>query len=86
MRMFVKYDESGNILSICNVEVFPEILETPFGNLNEGEFATEIDITSKLEKLEYDEIIEDYKIDIQAKKLIIAIPDIPSKPANLRIV
>lgn len=70
MRMFVKYDESGNILSLCNVEVFPEILETPFGNLNEGEFATEIEITSQLKKLEYDEIHEDYKIDIQTKKLM----------------
>lgn len=85
MRMFVKYDESGNILSICEVEVFPEILETPFGDLNEGEFVTEIEITPELEKLEYDEIIEDYKIDIKTKRLIIAIPDIPSKPANLRI-
>ena len=70
MRMFVKYDESGNILSICKVEVFPEILEIPFGPFPAGEFATEIEITSKSEKLEYDEIHEDYKIDNKTKKLM----------------
>lgn len=69
MRMFVKYDASGNILSFCKANIFPEIFETPFGKLNEREFAFEVEQTPELNKLECDEIHEKYIVDVKKKKL-----------------
>jgi hypothetical protein len=70
MKLFVKYNKSGEILSVSKVDIFPRIFETPFGILEKEEYATEIELTRELEKLECDEIHMDYSVDVTGKTLI----------------
>lgn len=69
MRMFVKYDKNGSILSFCKVDSFPDTYETPFDPTEPGEFVVEIESTASLDKLECDEIHDNYVVDVGKKKL-----------------
>ena len=70
MRMFVKYDKKGSILSFCKTDSFPDTYETPFDPIEPGEFVIEVKLTPSLNKLECDEIHENYVVDVEKKELI----------------
>lgn len=70
MRTFVKHNKAGMILSICRTEFVSEVLETPFGTLEKGEFVLEIAETDTMKKMPSEEIHEAYKVDVEKKKLV----------------
>lgn len=68
MRLFIKYDASGEILSVAKIEVMPEEMPHPFVDDPEAN-VTEVPIDSKLEKLECSAIHNGYVVNVETKKL-----------------
>jgi len=69
MRVFVRLDKDGNIISAMKVETMGAGLEHAYGWLGEGESVIEIDSPKALEKIDCHEIRELYKVDVAKKKL-----------------
>ncbi len=69
MRIFIRCDKEGNILSTMKVEVMPEGIEHPYGDIKEGEKVIEVEPTPDLEKLQCHEISQQYTVAIRGKKL-----------------
>ena len=70
MRIFVKYNQNGEILSVSKRDSIPEGFNHPYGILREGEFAMEIPINEELLKMEASQIHTEFKVDIKKKKLL----------------
>lgn len=70
MKIYIKYNNDGEILSVMKAEVWPEEVETPFVMLEENEGASEVKVSKELEKLEGLEIMEAYKYDISEKSMV----------------
>lgn len=70
MRIFVKYNSDGEILSVLKVDCMPEGLEQPYGALQGDEDVIEIPESEDLKKLEAIQFHERYKVDIEKKELI----------------
>lgn len=70
MRIFVKYNRKGEILSVSKVEAMPEELEQPFGTESEDEFVLEVPAKKALLELDTIQLHEKYKVDSEKKKLI----------------
>lgn len=69
MRLFIRSDREGNIVSTMKVNVMAEGLEHPYGDLKESEMVVEVEPTAELEKLACHEICELYTFDTEKKKL-----------------
>ena len=70
MRIFVKYNSDGEILSVLKVDCMPEGLQQPYGALEEDEDVIEIPENDDLRNLEAIQFHERYKVDINKKELV----------------
>ncbi len=70
MRVFVKYNNDGQIQSASKVEAMPEELDQPFGELGEGESVLEVPDTGDVQALDPLEILNGYTVDTKKKKLV----------------
>lgn len=68
MRLFIKYDSNGEILSVAKIEFMPEEMPHPFIDDPEAN-VMEVPIDSKLEKLECSAIHDGYMVNVETKKL-----------------
>lgn len=68
MRLFIKYDSNGEILSVAKIEVMPEEMPYPFVDDPEAN-VTEVPIDSKLEELDCSTIHDGYVVNVKTKKL-----------------
>lgn len=71
MRIFVKYNPEGEILSVSKIEVMPEGLEHPYADLGLDEQVLEISVTEELQQLEPTQFYEKYQVDVQKKQLVV---------------
>jgi hypothetical protein len=69
MRLFIRCNAEGTIVSAMKVNVMTEALEHPYGLLEEGESVIEVDFTAELEALDCHEICEQFSVDLNQKAL-----------------
>ena len=69
MRLFIKSDDTGKIISTAKVDAMPDDIDQPYADLAEGEVVIEVPLTRKLKGLLCHEISEQYTMDIKQKKL-----------------
>lgn len=69
MRLFVRYNQQGEITSAMKVTVMAAGLEHPYGYLNEGEFVLEVAPTSELEAIDSHEICDRYLVNVSNQQL-----------------
>lgn len=70
MKIFIKYNPDGNILSVSRLEVMPAELEQPFGALKEGEQCLEVSSTGEFSQMGAMQIHENYRVDVERKELV----------------
>lgn len=70
MRVFIKYDQEGKIISVSKVNLMPEELENPYGDLTDKEQVLEVTETEEIAQLDAIQIHSNYRVDIQSKKLV----------------
>lgn len=70
MRIFVKYNNDGQIQSASKVETMPEELDHPFGELGDGEAVLEVANEGDVQALDPLDILNGYKVDTKKKKLV----------------
>lgn len=69
MRLFVRFDKTGKMISTMKVNVMDESLEHPFGFLEEAESVLEVKAPARFKSLQCHEICEQYLVDVKKKKL-----------------
>ena len=69
MRLFVRHDGTGRIISAIKAHVLPEGLVHPYGALAEGEHVLEVESTAELQALDCLEIVERHAVDVAEKRL-----------------
>ncbi|MGK7896342.1 MAG: hypothetical protein AB4372_22685 [Xenococcus sp. (in: cyanobacteria)] len=71
MKIFIKYNSAGEILSVSKVKFMPEGIESPFQILDaNNEFVLEVPITEELIQIEAVTLHDNYRVDVTTKKLI----------------
>jgi hypothetical protein len=70
MRVFIVYNQNGEIISVSKVESMPEGLEHPFSMLNEGESVMEVPAKGEMLHLEALQIHEQFKVSVAKKRLV----------------
>jgi len=68
MRLFIKYDTNGEILSVAKVDVMPEEMSHPFDDDPDAN-VMEVPVNAEFEQLECATIHDNYVVDIITKKL-----------------
>lgn len=70
MRIFVKYNRDGEILSVSKIAVMPESLNQPYTLLGEGEAVLEVPAEEDYLRLDALKLHEGYEVDIGQEKLV----------------
>lgn len=70
MRIFIKYDQEGKIISVSKVDLMPEELENPYGDLAANEQVLEVTETEEIAQIDAIQIHTNYRVDTQRKKLV----------------
>ncbi|NER28622.1 MAG: hypothetical protein F6J89_13565 [Symploca sp. SIO1C4] len=70
MKIFIKFNSEGKILSISKLRFMPEGMEHPYGILEENEDVIEVPLTEELMQIETVELHDTYQIDIETKQLV----------------
>ncbi len=70
MKIFVKYNRSGEILSVSKIDEVQEGVDQPYALLTEDEFVMEVPATEELLQLVVLHIHLGYKVDVETKKLL----------------
>lgn len=69
MRVFVRCDQNGNIISVMKVAEMDEAMEHPYGFVEEGELVLEVAAPRGTADIDPHEISALYKVDLKEKKL-----------------
>lgn len=69
MRIYVRYEQDGRIVSVLKAAVVHESVSEPFGDLEEGQGVIELEPTPELEQLECHDVHEQFEVDVAAKQL-----------------
>jgi len=69
MRLFVRFDEKGKIISTMKANAMAAELEHPYGELEDGEAVLEVEPTPEIEALDCHEISENYVVDARSERL-----------------
>ncbi|MGB8508493.1 MAG: hypothetical protein WCD76_08805 [Pyrinomonadaceae bacterium] len=69
MRLFVRHNSKGEILSVVKANVFDASLAHPFAEPGEGEGVLEVEPDAGLEALDCHEIGEKYAVDLKKREL-----------------
>ncbi len=70
MRFFVKYNASGDILSVSAVEVMPADMEHPYSDLQADEQVLEVPTTPELESGDLIQLQNNYRVNANKKQLV----------------
>ena len=70
MRIFVKYNQAGEILSVSKVDMMPAGLDHPYGLLNEHEAVLEGPNSQEFQESSAIEIHETYRVDVENVQLV----------------
>lgn len=70
MRVFVRYNSAGEIVSVSKVNVMPPDLEHPFGMLQGGESVVELPAGDEDARLDPLELHNGHQVDPRTKKLL----------------
>ena len=70
MRIFVKYNQAGEILSVSKMDRMPAGLDHPYGLLDENEAVLEAPNSQKLLESSAMEIHETYRVDVANETLV----------------
>jgi hypothetical protein len=70
MRIFIVYNNSGEIISVSKVEFMSEELEHPYVILGGGEAVMEIPAKGDILQLEALQIHEQFKVNVAKGKLV----------------
>ncbi|MDJ0594332.1 MAG: hypothetical protein QNJ72_30880 [Pleurocapsa sp. MO_226.B13] len=70
MKIFIKYNSAGEILSVSKVKFMPIGTESPFEILDANEFVLEVPLTEELMQIEAVTLHDNYQIDVATKQLI----------------
>jgi hypothetical protein len=69
VRLFIHFNQQGNIVSVSKVEFMQPDLVHPHGGLMEGDDVIEIDPEEEHISLDAHEIAEQYSVDVKKRKL-----------------
>ena len=70
MKIFIKYNSEGEIISVAKVSELPIGLDQPYGMLEEHEFVLDVSGKKGLGKLNALQIHEGYHVDVKKAKLV----------------
>jgi hypothetical protein len=70
MRIFVKYNQAGELLSVSKMDRMPAGLDHPYGLLNENEAVLEASNSQAFLELSAMEIHETYRVDVANETLV----------------
>lgn len=70
MRIFVKYDLDGTVLNVAKVEILPEGIPHPYGEIASDERVLEVPVTEELEQLEGVQLYNDYRVNTDSQQLV----------------
>jgi hypothetical protein len=70
MRIFVKYNGEGQILSVSKVDSMSEGVDQPYGLLEENEFVLEAPADEELLNLDALQIHTEYQVDVDQSRLV----------------
>ncbi|NEQ80714.1 MAG: hypothetical protein F6K26_10810 [Moorea sp. SIO2I5] len=70
MKIFIKYNSEGKIISISKIRFMPSGMEHPYGILEEDEFVIEMPLTEELMQIEAVELHDNYRVDVETKQLV----------------
>lgn len=80
MRLFVHFDDKGQVLSAAKVHGTGGALENPFLHVERQDRVLEMAATEELQALDAHEIAEQYKVDMKRKTLRKRPQARPAKP------
>jgi hypothetical protein len=69
MRLLIKHDARGKILSVARVSYIADSLAHPFGETEKGVGVIEVEETDELAELECHDIHENYRVDVKQQQL-----------------
>ena len=69
MRLLIKHDAKGNIVSVTRAAYMADSVAHPFGEVGEGEGVIEVEETGELAALECHDIHEGYSVDVKRQQL-----------------
>ena len=70
MRIFVKYNQAGEILSVSKMDMMPVGLAHPYGLLDENEAVLEAPNSQRLLESSAMDIHETYRVDVEKATLV----------------
>ena len=70
MRIFIKHDRAGEILSVCRTGFVPPNLASPFGEVGPGEGVLEVTGIQGLAELRLEDLHDSYKVSVDTGKVI----------------
>ena len=69
MRLLIRYDAGGDIISVARVAHITEELDHPFGETGAGGGVLEVEDTGGLAELECHDIHDRYRVDVKKQQL-----------------
>jgi hypothetical protein len=69
MRLVIRHQKNGEIVSIAKARVMPEGLEHPYVDIGEDEAVLEVKPSAEIEDLAAHEIPERFWVDVKGKRL-----------------
>jgi hypothetical protein len=69
VKLFIRHDRDGNILSVIKVQAMHESVEHPHGSLEPGEQVTQVKPNPEQAKLDAHELVLQYSVDVKNSKL-----------------
>lgn len=70
MKIFVKYNRNGEILSVSKINEMEETVDQPYAFLTEDEFVMAVPASEELLQLDVLQIHLGYKVDVKTKTLL----------------
>lgn len=70
MRIFVKYNRAGEILSVSKTERMPDHVENPYAPLGEDESVLELPNKPEYAQAQALDLHGQYRVDVTKKKLV----------------
>jgi len=69
MKLFIHFDEQGQVLSVAKVHAAGERTQNPFLHVERQELVLELDLTEEFHALDAHEIAEQYMVDVKLRQL-----------------
>jgi len=69
MRLYIKHDAKGNILSVAKANQSDDSHGHPFADVDENGGVLDVEEAGELTELECHDIHEQYKVDVKKKEL-----------------